>query len=446
MTRKCSHSAGSNRKRLLIILGSLGVIALCVAIRCYWGAENASAQTNSRPAASRDHARVERGDAEDDSSSAAAGPSSPSAKPIAGAIVATVNNQRITREELNQECRKLFGVEVLESMVNKQLIVQECKRVGVDVSSKDVDAEIGRMAKRFNLPVDQWLKLLKEERNVSADQYSNDIVWPKLALRKIAGEKLSISHEELVKQYEIEYGESVRVRLIAVSSLEKAKKLHSQAVANPADFGNLAKDFSEDAPSASVKGVINPIRKHGSYQEIEDAVFNMADGEISPVIHAGGQYVILRRDGLNAAQEVSFEQVAPRLEESLRDQKLASVAKDIFQRLQENAKVVNVWNDPVKHGEMPNVAATINGEPIMIRELDEECVARRGLETLDGMINRKLLEQACKRRNIAIGDEDMDAEIARAALANVKPKSDGSPDVQAWLDLIKNKQNMTIEA
>ena len=43
------------------------------------------------------------------------------------------------------------------------------------------------MAKSFSLPVDQWLKLLKQEREVQPEQYANDIIWPTLALRKLAG-------------------------------------------------------------------------------------------------------------------------------------------------------------------------------------------------------------------------------------------------------------------
>ena len=98
----------------------------------------------------------------------------------------------------------------------------------------DVNAEIERMAKRFNIPVDQWLKLLEEERNVSPEQYANDIIWPMLALRRIAGERLSVSRQELRKEYETQYGDMVRVRLIAASSAEKAKKLRAQAAAIPA--------------------------------------------------------------------------------------------------------------------------------------------------------------------------------------------------------------------
>jgi parvulin-like peptidyl-prolyl isomerase len=450
MSQDRSIHSFARKNRLHILLGSLCLVAFCIALRYYWGAEPASAQTNPSTSAKNVSAsdeselsalRPTSSPAPRHATSNDASPDSP-----ANAIVATVNTQRMTRDELAQQCRRAYGVEVLESMVNKRLIIQECHRIGVNVTRQEVDAEIERMAKRFKIPVDQWLKMLKQERNISAEQYANDIIWPTLALRKIAGERLIIGHDELVKEFEIEYGEAIRARLIAVSSLEKAKKLHAQAKANPEDFGNLAKDYSEDAASASAKGMINPIRKHGSYQEIENAVFNMADGDVSPVIHAGGQYVILKREELLPARPVKFEQVEPKLEEILRDRKMRTLAQDIFQKLQKNATVVNVWNDPVKHQKMPGVAATINDEPITIRELDEECIARHGQETLEGMINHKILEQACKKRNLTITKNDMDAEIARSALANVKPKADGSPDVDAWLKLVTKKQGIPVEA
>ena len=301
------------------------------------------------------------------------------------------------------------------------------------------------MVKPFNIPVEQWLKLLKQERNVTPAQYANDCIWPTLALRKLAGERLSISREELVKEFETQYGEAVRARLIAVSSPEKARNLQAQAAAKPEEFGNLAKQFSEDAPSASAKGVIQPIRKHGSYKEIEDAVFNMPDGAVSPVIHAGGQYVILKREGLLPARNVNLEQIAPQLEEILRDRKMRVVAQDVFRQLQAGVKVENVWNDPARQQQMPGVAATVNGVPVTIRELDDECLARHGRNTLEGMISRKVLELACQRRNIAVTEEDIDREIAREAAEGVKPRPDGSPDVQAWLDLITKKQGIPLD-
>ena len=122
---------------------------------------------------------------------------------------------------------------------------------------------------------------------------------------------------------------------------------------------------------------------------------------------------------------------------------MRAVAQDVFQSLQEKAAkqhaVQNVWNDPAKRQRMPGVAATVYDDQITIRELAEECIARHGTEVLEGTINRTLIELECKKQGITVSEDEIDREIERMAAAGVKPKSDGSPDVKAWLDISPNK-------
>jgi parvulin-like peptidyl-prolyl isomerase len=197
--------------------------------------------------------------------------------------------------------------------------------------------------------------------------------------------------------------------------------------------------------SAAAKGLIQPIHMHGNYDGIEKAAFNMADGEISQVIPAGGQYVILKRESLIPARDSKLDEVAGKLEEIIRDRKMRKVANDVFQQLKENAKLELVWGDPVKQRQMPGVAALINGEPITIRVLALECIDRHGIEALEATINRTLLEVECKKRGVIVSDKDMDEEIARAAALAVKPKPDGSPDVDAWLEQVAKEQGVSLE-
>ena len=425
-------------KRLAAIFGGLVVVAVCVVIRSYWGAESASADPPRRTTARNGPARATAARAKRDTSSKAASTNERLR------VVAVVNRRQITREELGRECLRHYGNEVLESLVNKHLIAQECRQRGISVTRADVKAEIDRMAKRFGLPTDQWMKMLKEERGINPAQYADDIVWPTLALRRLAGKQLTVTRQELVKAYETKYGPSVRARLIASKDLETAKRLRAEAAADPDAFGNLAKEHSEDTPSAAAKGLIQPIRKHGSYAQIEQAAFNMADGEISEVIQAGGQYVVLKREGLlPGAKFVNFEQVAPQLEEVIRDSKLRKVANEVFKRLQKNAEIQNVLNDPKTSRAMPGVAAVISTHRITIAHLAGECIKRHGVKVLEGTINRKLIELACEKRNITVSQEEIEQEIVRAASVSVKPKPDGSPDVEAWLKLATEKQGVS---
>ncbi|MFM7931111.1 MAG: hypothetical protein ACKO9Q_25665, partial [Pirellula sp.] len=99
------------------------------------------------------------------------------------AIVALVNSQKITLQDLANLCVMRHGEEVLENMVNRYLILQACQERKIEISQKDVDDEIGRIASKFNLSVQMYLKLLDTERDIRPEYYASDIVWPMLALR-----------------------------------------------------------------------------------------------------------------------------------------------------------------------------------------------------------------------------------------------------------------------
>src|SRR5690606_30652383 len=130
-------------------------------------------------------------------------------------------------------------------LVNKHLIAEHCQRHNITITNGEVDDEIARVAGRFNLGVEQWLQMLEKERGISPHHYARDIIWPTLALRKLAADKLTVSEKELREAYETEYGPAVQARLIAVHDLQLAKQLHAQLVARPEEFARLAREHSQ---------------------------------------------------------------------------------------------------------------------------------------------------------------------------------------------------------
>ncbi|MCS7306587.1 MAG: peptidylprolyl isomerase [Thermoguttaceae bacterium] len=456
----------ARRWRWGLLLGGLAVAGICLLIRAYWGAEGARAQSNANTAASQTPA----GPPDQPSSgrgAVAAGSQAPSVgslgasnsaatakfifqhKPIPK-IVAMVNGEEISREDLARECLWQYGKDVLESMINKQLIVQECARKKITITDEEIDVEIQRLAGRFNVPVDRWLKLLEQERNISPAQYAYDIIWPTLALRKLAGDQVQVSPEEIQQEFESQFGPMVQVRLIVCRSKEKAERVHAMATAQPDQFGQLAKQYSEDINSASAEGLIQPVRKHVGVREIEETAFRMKPGEISPVLKVADQYLILKCERHIPGRDIKeMQYILPQLEETLRDRKLRQVAQTLFRQLQEAAKVDVVYSDKSRREQMPGVAAIIQTQQgqisITLAELAEQCILRHGKEVLQGMIHRRLIEQACKKQNVTITEADLDQEIARAASLVLPPKPDGSPDVEAYLARITEQTNMTVE-
>lgn len=444
-TQNLSTTLGRQRRRWKMLASSVLLLAVAVVARYYWGLSGVAAQAPqaARPAAPPAAPAVAKAAT---SPAKAAAPATPD--PSTLKVMAIVNSEQVSREDLARDCLRHYGKEVLERLVNKHLILQECKRRNVSVTATEVNQEIERLAGRFGMPTDQWLELLRKERGVTPSQYGADIIWPTLALRKLAGEQLQVSPEEIDREYEAMYGPSVKARLIVCDTRNKAEAVRAQAVANPDAFGNLAKEHSVD-PSASLKGLVQPIRKCSGDSpleaKIEQVAFTLKDGEISPVISLGNDHMILKREEEIAGRNLpKTEQLRSRLEEIVRDRKLKGVAHDVFGRLQKDAHVENVFNDPAKSQQTPGVAAVINGQQLTLRELSEVCIDRHGSTVLEGAINHRLVEQACKKANITISEADLDEEITRTAALSLPANPDGSPDVKGWQKMVTD-QGISLE-
>jgi parvulin-like peptidyl-prolyl isomerase len=410
------------RRRLGILLAVTSTIAIAITLRAWIGSDTATAQTSgqARRTAANGQTRPVRAE---------------NVPPPVNdqAPVAIVNGQEVSRKLLVDACVQRFGEEVLESMVSKQLIGHHCANRGIEVTTTEVDAEIDRMAKRFKLGRQQWLELLQSERGITPQQYASEIIWPTVALRKLAASQLTVTQEELNRAYQSGYGPSVRARLIVVSDPQLAQQVHAKAQANPDDFPRLAMEHSEDVNSASIGGMIQPIRLHVGDPAIEKEVFALKAGQVSSIVRVGNQHAILKCDAHVPARNVPLAQVQDELVESIKEEKLREKANELFASLQESATIKNVYNDPTMQKAMPGVVALVNGEPISYRQLGEECFVRHAEEVLQIEISQLLLRQELARQNVEVTQQDLQAEVVRAAELSGVVNGQGQADLEKWM-------------
>jgi parvulin-like peptidyl-prolyl isomerase len=430
-----SNLAPAWQRRLVIALSSMAVIGLCVAARSLVGSSPAEAQVPN-PFANRAVAK----DGADNG---------PDQLPVIDQpqhdVMATVNGEDIRRDALATACVDRHGEEVLESLVNKRLIQHHCQNRGIEVTDQDIEAEIDRMAKRFKIGRQQWLAMLQRERGINEQQYKRDILWPTLALRKLAADQLEVSDQQVQEAYEAEFGAAVKARLIVVSTREQAEQLRRQVVDRPDDFARLAMQNSQDINSASIGGMIQPIRHHVGDPQIEREMFALQPNQITSVIPVGNQFAIFKCEGQIPPRNVPIENVRDNLVERIKEEKLRQVASDLFKKLQDTATIQNVWNDPTLHDRLPGVVATVNGEQILYDELAKECLLRYGQEVLEVEISHLLLQQALAAQSLTVTDDDLNAEIAHAAeLAGVVDKQ-GRPDLPKWFEMATKEQGQTKE-
>ncbi|MBL9092331.1 MAG: peptidylprolyl isomerase [Planctomycetaceae bacterium] len=407
-----------------------GVVFSCFALKRWLGPDDAAAQ-QPEPVAQQ-------------AGSPAAG--APSATPNHD-TAAVVNGVRITRQQLAQECLRQFGEGVLDGLVNRTLIADHCAKHNIVITRQQVDEEIDRMAERFAVPRDEWLKMLQSERNITPEQYANDIIWPTVALKTIAAAQIQPTEQEIAQAYETQFGPSVQCRLIALNDMPTAQKVLAQAAASPDDFGLLAKRYSVDVNSASAKGLIQPIRKHMGDPALEQAAFALQKGAVSPIIQVGQQFVILKCENHFPARQMPLANVQKVLADGVRDKKLRLASTDLFAQIKAQSQVDVVFNDAARRVQEPDVAARVNGRVLATSQLAEECAKRHGKEVLDGMIGRAILTDALQQARVEVTQADLDGEIARAALSMGKTKTPGGnePDVQGWLKEVVEVQKIPYE-
>jgi parvulin-like peptidyl-prolyl isomerase len=438
------------RRRLVFVTSACGVLGLALLVRLVVGTDAAEAQLPNPFRASKGNQKPAVQQTANAAGAQAAGTQQaraelPRRERPEHDVMAVVNGQDIRRDALASACVDRFGAEVLEGVVNKSLIMHHCQNRGLAVTDAEIDAEINRMAARFKIGREQWLDMLQRERGINLEQYKRDILWPTLALRKVAADELTVSDQELQQSYEARFGRAVKCRLIVVSDRNLAEQLHRQLTANPNDFPRLAMQHSVDVNSASIGGLIQPIRRHVGDPAIEREVFAMQPNQISSIIPVAEQFAIFKCEGEEPARQMPMDNVREELTEQIKEEKLRAVAGVKFAEFQKTAVVQNVWNDPQLRAQMPGVVATINGQPIPYQQLAEECLMRYGEEVLEVEISHLLLQQALNKANLTVTQQDLNEEIGHAAKLAGVVDAQGRPDFNKWMQMATEEQGVSPE-
>lgn len=312
------------RNRWTTILGGTAVMAFGAGVLFQvLRPEPAASQTSEKPATRR---------------------AAPAAASASSEVLARVNNQTIGYDVVARECVERHGKDVLENLINRTLIQQECDRQGVTISKADVEQEIAAITKKFNLPVDQWYAMLAQERGVTPQQYQNDVIWPMLALRKLAGlqAETKVSEADMLQAFERDYGPRVKARCIVLAgNVRQSDSVLKKCKAEPDKFEDLAAEFSTDPNTRTLGGAMPPIRKHGGAPQIEEVAFKMKPGEISPVIEFQGQHWILKCEGHTDQVVTDPKEVWDDLYAQVTEEKTQLAVANTFTEIKDRAEIHN---------------------------------------------------------------------------------------------------------
>jgi hypothetical protein len=165
-----------------------------------------------------------------------------------------------------------------------------------------------------------------------------------VALKKLVDNRVQVTEQDIQKGFVSNYGPRVEVLAIVFNNQRQAQKVWEMARGNPTDqfFGELAHQYSVDPVSRENFGKVPPIRKYGGRPELEKEAFSLKPGQLSGIIVAQDNYVILRCTGYTTpvVRELD-DDVREELIKDIREKKLRFAMTVEFDRLRETAAIEN---------------------------------------------------------------------------------------------------------
>ncbi len=265
-------------------------------------------------------------------------------------VAATVDGAKILKNQVGEECINRFGSEMLETEINRMLLMQALKQSGLQVGKSDLNAEISRAAESIghlkkdgSVNVEQWLAYVTKNDPSKEEFYIEDEVWPTVALKKLVASTVEVTPEDETKGFEANYGPRVEVKAIVCNDHRSALRTWNMASANATSeyFGELAHQYSIEPASKANYGAVPPIQKHGGRPELEKEAFSLQPGELSKVVQVGEHWVILFCLGQTEPVVTDFDAVKEELHKMILEKKMRLAMSTRFQTLRTDAQIDN---------------------------------------------------------------------------------------------------------
>jgi peptidyl-prolyl cis-trans isomerase C len=248
------------------------------------------------------------------------GAAKPESKP-SGPVLAEVGGTTITVDAFKKEMDNLPPYlkpmtetvegkkEMLETMVIRELIMQEATKEGIE-NSPAVKDKLEEMKKR--LVVEAYLKKKVEEQ------------------AKVSDEDLKKFYEQNKDKFKTP--DQVKASHILVKSEKEAQDLLAQIKAG-GNFEELAKKHSTDGAAAK-GGDLGWFSKGSMIPEFEKVVFAMKENQLSGIVKTKFGFHIIKLTGKRPAGERTFDEVKEQIKASLLPQK----QQEVFTKLKDDLK------------------------------------------------------------------------------------------------------------
>ncbi len=358
-------------------------------------------------------------------------------------IVLKVNDQAITKKQFYEDFNKIKNMQLKDAprqakkdtslqvlsikerytndFIVRTLLSQEFEKRKIEASEDEINAKIEQIKKQIGSQ-EQLDKILKEG-DISNEKFrfdmANEVKMDKLMAliydkpvtdadaQKYYNENKAqfqmpetvlVSHilidtnPESIKRKITDDDKEAKLSAADIDSKVKAEverkqklalEVREKAVKNPANFAQLAKEYSEDEASAQKGGDLGYIVKGQMVPEFNDAAFNLKVGTISPLVKTQyGEHIIIVKDKAKAGIQ-PFAKIKDDLRQFLDQQKKIKAVQVFVSNLKAQAKVEYIDESLNPNTLNKQIEETMKKEEAAHKKLeaDEEVKLKRIEET-----------------------------------------------------------------
>lgn len=233
-------------------------------------------------------------------------------------VVARINDETISKEDLYNLLVEQNGQAALDSLVDQSIIKQEAEKQKIVISEQTIDKEITELKQSYGS---------EEEFNNTLETYGTTLekvredIAVSLMVEKLLESEISITEEEIKTYFEehkeeFATAEKVKASHILTASEEEAKKVKEKLDAGE-DFATLAKEYSTDTATSEQGGDLGFFAKGDMVAEFEEVAFSLEAGSISDPVKTEYGYHIIKVVEKQAAQEANYEDSKAEIKELL---------------------------------------------------------------------------------------------------------------------------------
>ena len=290
-----------------------------------------------------------------------------------GQVAATVNGKPISMAEYQTEVNRFerrvemmgrgseeeetveMKKRILDNMIGREVLKQEAEKLGIKAQDKDVQAQMDNLKMKFGSEEEFKNAIAKMNLTEAGirQQFTDEAIMRKLVDQEIAA-KITLGPDEAKAFYDknpeiFKSPEMVRASHILVkfdekaSPEDKAKALEKikgvqKKIQDGADFATVAKEVS-DCPSKENGGDLDFFQHGQMVPAFEQAAFALKPNQVSDIVETEYGYHLIKLTDKKEAGVMSFDEMKPRIEQHLKNEKVTQQLAQYVEKLKAGAKI-----------------------------------------------------------------------------------------------------------